>query len=69
MMRHIKKELTEPLEKRRLMEIDIKNHFVRDSTNKTVSLTDLVKVFGVNWDKRVVEKGTGVTYPYGYVRL
>ena len=62
MMNHIKKELTEPLEKRRLMEIDIKNHFVRDSTNKTVSLTDLVKVFGV-------EKGTGVTYPYGYMRL
>ena len=69
MMNHIEKELKDPLEQRRLMEIEIKNHFVTDNTNKTVSLTDLVKVFGVNWDKRVVEKTTGVTYPYGYVRL
>ena len=51
------------------MEVEIKNHFVTDNTRKTVSLTDLVKVFGVNWDKRVVEKTTGVTSPYGYVRL
>ena len=69
MMQHIQKELSHPLEQRRLMEIEIKNHFVTDNTNKTVSLTDLVKVFGVNWDKRVIEKGTGLTYPYGYVRL
>ena len=54
---------------RRLMNIDIKDHFVRNSTYKTVSLKDLVKIFGVNWDKRVVEKGTGITYPFGYVRL
>ena len=69
MMQHIQQELSEPLERRRVMEIEIKDHFVRDNTNKTVSLTDLVKVFGVNWDKRVVEKGTGVTYPYGFVRF
>ena len=69
MIQHIKKELTQPLESRRLMEINIKNHFVRDNTNKTISLIDLVKIFGVNWEKRVVEKGTGVTYPYGYVRI
>ena len=69
MMQHIQKELSDPLEQRRLMNINIKNHFVTDNTRKTVSLTDLVKVFGVNWDKRVVEKGTGVTYPYGYVRI
>ena len=43
------------------------SHFVRDSAHKTVSLKDLVKVFGVNWEKRVVEKGTGATYPYGYI--
>ena len=69
MMQHIQKELSVPLEQRRLMEIEIKNHFVTDKINKTVSLTDLVKVFGVNWDKRVVETGKGMTYPYGYVRL
>ena len=69
MMQHIQKELSVHLEQRRLMEIEIKNHFVIDNTRKTVSLTDLVKVFGVNWDNRVVQKGTGMTYPYGYVRL
>ena len=69
MMAHIKRELTDPEEERRLMGISIKNHFVRDNTDKTVSLTNLIKIFGVNWDKRVVEKGTGETFPYGYVRL
>lgn len=69
MMRHIKRELTEPLEQRRLMEISIKNHFIRDNTQKTVSLIHLIKIFGVNWDKRVVDRTTGVTYPYGYTRM
>ena len=69
MMQHIKHELSDPQEERRVMDIEIKNHFVRDNTQKTVSLTVLKKVFGVNWDKRVIEKGTGVTYPYGYVRI
>ena len=69
MMQHIQQELANPLQFRRLMNIDIKDHFVPDSTYETVSLKDLVKVFGVKWDKRVVEKSTGITYPYGYVRL
>jgi len=69
MMKHIQQELTNPQERKRVMNIEIKNHFVRDNTYKTVGLQDLVKVFGVNWDKRVVERGTGVTFPYGYVRL
>lgn len=69
MMRHIKHELTDPQEERRLMEISIKNHFIRDNTNKTVSLTNLIKIFGVNWDKRVVDRTTGATYPYGYIRM
>lgn len=69
MMNDIQQELSQPLERRRLMAIEIKNHFVTDSTNKTVSLTDLVKMFQVNWDKRVVDRTTGMTYPYGYVRL
>ena len=35
MMQHIKKELSVPLEQRRLMEINIKTFFVTDNTNKT----------------------------------
>ena len=69
MKNHILLELNDPRESRRLMSINIKNFFVTDNKNKTVSLKDLVKVFGVNWDKRVVERGTGITYPYGYIRL
>ena len=69
MMNHIKRELTDPQEQRRLMEISIKSHFLRDNTDKTVSLINLIKIFGVNWDKRVVEKGTGITFPYGYMRM
>lgn len=69
MQHHIQQEITNPPESRCLMEITIKNYFVTDNTNKTVHLKDLVKVFGVNWDKCVVEKGTGVTYPYGYARF
>ena len=69
MMQHIQREMTNPLDSRRLMDIKIKNHFVRENTHKTVKLHHLVKVFGVKWDNRVVEQGTGKTYPYGYVRL
>ena len=58
MVNHIRKELTNPLQSRRMMNIEIKNNFVTDNTSKTVGLKDLVKVFGVNWDKRVVEKDT-----------
>ena len=48
MMQHIQQELANPLQCRRLINIDIKDHFVQDSTYKTVSLKDLVKVFGTN---------------------
>ena len=33
MLNHIQEKLTNPLESRRLMEITIKNYFVRDNTN------------------------------------
>ena len=53
MMQHIQQELANPLQCRRLLNIDIRDHFVRDSTHKTVSLKDLVKFVGVNWDNIV----------------
>ena len=61
MMNPFQQELTNPLESRRVMNIEINNHFVRDNTYKTVGLKDLIKVLGVYWDKRVVEKDTGFT--------
>lgn len=65
MVQHIQREMTNPLQCKRVMNIHTKNHFLRENTHKTVRLQDLVKVFGVNWDKRVVEKGTGKHTPMG----
>ena len=69
MLNHIQLELKDPEESKRQLKTTICNHFVRNSKVKNIHLEDMVKVFQVNWDKRVVEKGTGVTYPYGYVRM
>lgn len=69
MLKHIQLELKDPKEKRRRLETIIFNHFVRNSKVKSIYLTNLEKIFQVNWDKRVVDRTTGVTYPYGYVRI
>ena len=69
MLKHIQLELKDPEERKRQLKTTIFNHFVRNSKVKSIYLEDMVKIFQVNWDKRVVEKTTGVTYPYGYVRL
>ena len=45
MMLRIQREMTNPLDSRRLMDIEIKNHFVRENTDKTVRLQHLVKFF------------------------
>ena len=69
MLAHIQLELKYPQERRRQKKTMIYNHFVRNSKVKAIYLKDLEKIFQVNWDKRVVERGTGATYPYGYVRM
>ena len=69
MLNHIQLELKDPEESKRQLKTTVFNHFVRNSKVKSIHLEDMIKIFQVNWDKRVVEKGTGVTYPYGYVRL
>ena len=69
MLTHVKAELLNPQETRRELEVEIKNHFVRDSTKKSIHLEDMTKTFGVTWDKRVVDRTSGKTYPFGYIRL
>ena len=69
MLNHIQLELKNPDECKRQLKTILKNHFVRYSKVKSIHLEEMVKIFQVNWDKRIVEKGTGMTYPYGYVRL
>ena len=69
MLCHIQQELQDPQEQKRQLKTNVFNHFVRNGKVKSIHLEDLIKIFQVNWDKRVVERGTGVTYPYGYIRL
>ena len=69
MLNHIQLELNDPQESKRQLKTTIFNHFVRNSKVKSIYLENMIKIFQVNWDKRVVDRATGVTYPYGYVRL
>ena len=68
MLKHIQLELKDPQEPKRCLKTTTYNHFVRNSNIKSIHLEDMVKIFQVNWDKRVVDRATGITYPYGYVR-
>ena len=65
----IQLELNNPKDRKRRLKTTIVNHFVRNSKIKSIHLEDMVKIFQVNWDKRVVDRTTGVTYPYGFVRF
>ena len=69
MLNHIQLELKNPEESKRQLKTTVFNHFVRNSKVKSIHLEDMIKIFQVNWDKRVVDRTTGMTYPYGYVRL
>ena len=69
MLAHIQTELQDPQAQKRRLHTNVFNHFIRNGKVKTIHLEDLIKIFQVNWDKRVVDRTTGVTYPYGFVRL
>ena len=69
MLCHIQQELQDPQEKKRQLKTNVFNHFIRNGKLKSIHLEDLIKIFQVNWDKRVVDRSTGVTYPYGYARV
>ena len=69
MLTHIQAELQDPQEQKRQLQATIFNHFVRNGKVKSIHLEDMLKIFQVNWDKRVVDRTTGVSYPYGYIRF
>ena len=69
MLKHIELGLKDPQERKRCLKTIIYHHFVRNSKIKSIHLEDIQKLFQVNWEKRVVERATGITYPYGYLRL
>ena len=46
-----------------------KNFFDRDQTNKRIRLIEREKQYGLMFDKRVIDRTTRKSYPYGYVRI
>ena len=66
---NILKELDDPQEERRNITLVDKNLFHRDQTNKRIRLIEIEKKYGLVFDKRVVDRATRKSYPYGYVRI
>lgn len=66
---NILKELEDPQETRRRMNVVDKNFFDRDQTTKRIPLIERVKRYGLVFDKRVIDRSTRKSYPYGYCRI
>ena len=66
---NILKELDDPQEERRNITLVDKNFFHRDQTNKRIRLIKREKKYGLVFDKRVVDRATRKSYPYGYARI
>ena len=63
---NILKELDDPQEERRNITLVDKNFFDRDQTNKRIRLIEREENYGLVFDKRVVDRATRKSYPYGY---
>ena len=63
---NILNELDEPLDERRVMHVPMRDFFERNQTTKKIKLTQRVKKYGLVFDKRVIDRGTRVSTPYGY---
>ena len=66
MKENILNELDDPQEKRRKIDIVTPDFFDRDQTSKKIRLTERVKKYGLVFDKRVIDRATRVSTPYGY---
>ena len=59
------KELDDPQEKRRDINITIDDYFEHQATKK-IKLTTHVKRYGLVFDKRVIDLSSRISTPYGY---
>ena len=66
MKKNIFSELDDPQEERRVIKVTNPNHFKRDTTHKSIKLVNQVKQYGLVFDKRVIDKDTKMSYPFGY---
>ena len=60
------KELHDPQEQRKNIEIVTPNFFERNQTTKRIRLIERVKRYGLVFDKRGIDRHTRKSYPYGY---
>jgi len=65
MNENILNELDEPLDERRVMPVPVSDFFERDQTTKKIKLTQRVKKYGLVFDKRVIDRASRVSTPYG----
>ena len=63
---NILKELDDPQEKRRDINITIDDYFERHQATKKIKLTTHVKKYGLVFDKRVIDRSSRVSIPDGY---
>ena len=66
MKANILAEIDQPQEERRVIEVYNPNHFKRETTKKKIKLVPQVKKYTVVFDKRVLDKDTKMSYPFGY---
>ena len=66
MKKNILSELDDPQEQTRVLKVTNPNHFKRDSTNKKIKLVKQDKKYSLVFDKRVLDKESKISYPFGY---
>lgn len=66
---NILKELDQPQTSPREMTLVDKSFFHRDQTNKRIRLIEREKIYGLVFDKRVIDRTTLKSYPFRYSRI
>lgn len=66
MKENILKELDDPQDQPRNIDIVTADFFDRNQTSKKIRLIERVKKYGLVFDKRVIDRATRVSTPYGY---
>jgi len=69
MKANILKELKDPLPCKPVIPVTIPNHFVRNTTNKSIHLEKRIKNYRLVFDKRVIDPESQQSFPYGYYRV
>ena len=67
MKNNILLELEHTLQEPRTIAITIPDYFQRNQVNKKIKLTDRKKRYKLVFDKRIIDAGTKLSTPYGFV--